>query len=154
MHRDAEQALRSRLDQHTISPAQHRILRHLWDEPDLSQATLCKRLGVEQPTLSATLKRMVRDGLLKTRQNPKDRRKISYELTQKSLDLEQPLTLAENELEETALTGFNPIEKGVLAKFFNRVTDNLVVDLDDSALVLTDVVFEPDDDLQPLPEDL
>ncbi len=151
MERNSEQALRSRLEQHLVSPAQFRILKHLWAKPELSQSELCTLLGIEQPTLSATLTRMVRDGLLTSTQDKKDRRKSRYSLTRKGLELEQPLSLAEKELEETALLGINPVEKGMLIKFIGRVITNLNEDLDDSALVLLDVVSdEPDlDEFQP-----
>jgi DNA-binding MarR family transcriptional regulator len=45
-------------------------LLHLWETDGLTQKDLVERLGIEQPTMAATLTRMERDGLVTRDKDP------------------------------------------------------------------------------------
>ena len=65
---NAVRALRARVDrtlQHSgLRLGQYQVLRHLWEEDGLTPREIADRLGVEMPTVTRTVQRMVRDGLV------------------------------------------------------------------------------------------
>ena len=48
-----------------VAPGQFPALVMLFQKDGLTQAELCRRIGVEQPTMANTLARMERDGLIR-----------------------------------------------------------------------------------------
>src|SRR6266545_641041 len=76
-----ELALDKRLDRHGVNIGQFRVLLILWETEQVTQAQIAKYLQVAQPTIANTLRRMERDGLITTKPNPDDRRKLIVNLT-------------------------------------------------------------------------
>lgn len=68
-----------------ISPAYMPVLFALADGTALTQKALAERAAVEQPTMTATLKRMERAGVIVRRPNPDDGRSALVRLTPKGL---------------------------------------------------------------------
>lgn len=64
LHRLYTRGLVMRLDPYTVRPGYLDVLNVLWDEDNLTQKQLNAHLDIEQATLSNTLKRMERDGIL------------------------------------------------------------------------------------------
>src|SRR5579863_9048937 len=86
-------ALERRLVKHKVPLGQFPLLLTLWDEENLTQSEIARRLGIEQPTVANTLRRMERDGLVKTEPDPAHRRQVLIKLTEKGRKLERPLKL-------------------------------------------------------------
>lgn len=74
-------ALRDRIGPLGVVPGQFAQLRALYELDGLTQAELCARVQVEQPTMASTLARMERDGLIKRVPDPSDRRRSLVMLT-------------------------------------------------------------------------
>jgi len=64
-----------------INPAYMPILFALSDGSSLTQKELADRAAVEQPTMTATLSRMERDGFITRRPNPEDGRSVIVSLS-------------------------------------------------------------------------
>ena len=64
-----------------LTPAHMPVLLALEGGAALTQKVLAARARVEQPTMTATLNRMERDGLIERRINPQDGRSMLIELT-------------------------------------------------------------------------
>ena len=136
------QALGRRLRDLGVLPGQAAVLRLLWEQDGRTQAELRRLAGVEQPTMAKTLQRMVRDGLVRRDPDPADRRKRRVFLAAKALELRAALSLAEKDLEATALAGFTDEDQERLARLLTALGSGLRADLNEGALVLLDVVAE------------
>ncbi len=86
-------ALERRLVKHGVPLGQFPLLLTLWDEDSLTQSEIARRVGIEQPTVANTLRRMERDGLVNMEPDPAHRRQILIKLTEKGRKLERPLKL-------------------------------------------------------------
>lgn len=91
-----------------IAPAQFMALLELWEESEgLTQRVLVERLDVEQATMANTLNRMQRDGLIKKKPHPNDKRAQLICLTKKAIDLKSDAVAAaaaQNKLALASLT--------------------------------------------------
>lgn len=143
------QALARRLESLDVRPGQVAVLRCLLERDGWTQAELCRRVGVEQPTMANTLKRMRRDGLIRQRRDPQDRRKTKVFPAGRGTELGGQLDLAESDLREAALAGLEPSQRRSLARNLEILVDNLRLDLREDVLVLLDVFPAEDED----PED-
>lgn len=136
------QALAKRLESLDVRPGQVAVLRCLLERDGWTQAELCRRVGVEQPTMANTLKRMRRDGLVRMRRDAQDRRKTIVCLAGRGAELNGQLDLAENDLREAALAGLEPTQRRTLARGLEVLVDNLRQDLSENVLVLLNVAPE------------
>lgn len=66
---------------HGVTQGQLPILCCLHDEEGQTQAELCRKIQVEQPTMANTLRRMERDGLIVRTPNEQDKRQMRIYLT-------------------------------------------------------------------------
>src|SRR4051794_633360 len=57
-----------------LHAGQEMVLSHLWRKDGLTPSELADRLGVEPPTVTNTLSRMEKAGLLERRRHPQDAR--------------------------------------------------------------------------------
>jgi DNA-binding MarR family transcriptional regulator len=83
-------ALSSALADHGLSPARWRLLVALVAQTERGEATigdLASHLGVREPTVTATVDRAERDGLVARRRNPADRRVVVVGLTDQGREL-------------------------------------------------------------------
>ncbi len=85
-------ALEKRLAGHGVALGPFPILLLLWEQEGLTQTEIARRLDFEQPTISNTLKRMERDGLIEFAPDPTSRKRILVRLTQKAKALRLALT--------------------------------------------------------------
>ncbi len=82
--------LARRLRPLAIAPAQFLVLNELWERDGLTQRALVDRIGVEQATMAATLKRMERDRLITRSPCPDDDRARLIHLTARARALARP----------------------------------------------------------------
>ncbi len=76
----------------TIKPAYLGVLLSLWHEDGLKANELGKRAGLEPSTMTGLLDRMERDGLVKRKSDPNDRRAHRIHLTKEGVDAEVSAT--------------------------------------------------------------
>lgn len=134
------QALAARLADLGLAPGHAPVLRRLRGRDGLTQAELCVLVGVEQPTMANTLKRMVRDGLVRRAADPADRRRTLLRLSSRARGLLDGLDLALRDMEQTAFRDFPEGDRRELTRLLAALCDNLRADLAEDVLVLLDVV--------------
>jgi DNA-binding MarR family transcriptional regulator len=117
------QALRERIEPHGVVPGQFAQLLALYESDGLTQAQLCTRVQIEQPTMANTLARMERDGLITRTPDPADQRRSLVRLTQRARRLEPDLvaaartvnTLATQGLTDDQITTFHTALRAAIA---------------------------------------
>lgn len=133
-------ALSKRLEPHGVKPGYLAILDRLWLEDAIPQKELHSSLNVEQATLSNTLKRMERDGILSRVRNPKDRRVTHIVLTDHGQALRKVVKASIADVQETATTGLTVNDRRYFYRVLKQMTVHLEADSDEATLILVDEV--------------
>jgi DNA-binding MarR family transcriptional regulator len=125
---NAVRTIRARVDRALqnsgLRLGQYQVLRHLWDEDGLTPREIADRLDVEMPTVTRTVQRMVRDGLVQRRAHPADARSVRIYLTKRGTELRPVLDEIVDAQTEQALRGFSPQERGEFAALLERLAEN------------------------------
>ncbi len=100
-------ALRDRIEALGVVPGQFAQLLALYETDGLTQAELCARVQIEQPTMANTLARMERDNLITRVPDPADRRRSRVLLTPRARALEDDLVAAAGAVNATATRGLD-----------------------------------------------
>ncbi|HTZ54589.1 MAG TPA: MarR family transcriptional regulator [Candidatus Acidoferrum sp.] len=120
--------LRARLDRALQSSGlrlgQYQVLRHLWDDDGLTPREIADRLDVEMPTVTRTVQRMVRDGLVERQAHPDDARSVRIYLTKRGHDLRAHLAEIIAEQTEHAMRGFAAEERATFVRMLERISEN------------------------------
>ena len=120
-----EQELRRRIEALGVVPGQFAALLALYESDGVTQAELGDRVQIEQSTMTKTLIRMERDGLVSRAPDPHDRRRTLVRLTDHARTLEPQLAEAARSANELAATGLEPHETEVLMTALEQVIGNL-----------------------------
>ncbi|KTD23387.1 transcriptional regulator [Legionella lansingensis] len=113
------------LKPYKITHAYTSFLMELFAKAGLTQAEMCKRIGIEQPTAVRTLDRMERDGFIRRKPSENDRRVYLVFPTAKALAVKNEIDLCAQKLNELALQGFSEEEKKYFNQLIKRLNDNL-----------------------------
>lgn len=97
----------------------------LWENDGLTQRELIERLDVEQPTMTNTLTRMERDGLIRRAKDPADGRAQRIWLTESARALEGPATAAAQAVNARALEQLTPEERAAFLGLVRKVIAGL-----------------------------
>ena len=97
------QEFRRRLAPLGIAPAQYSVLIELSQHDGLTQRELLRRLDVEQGTMTSTLHRMVRDGLVSRTAHEQDGRAARWSLTARARRLLPAAERAAHEVNRSLL---------------------------------------------------
>jgi len=100
-------ALRERIEPLGVVPGQFAQLLALYEQDGLTQAELCARVRIEQPTMANTLARMQRDGLVDRVPDPADGRRALVMLTPRARELQDQLFAAARAVNTTATRGLD-----------------------------------------------
>ncbi|KAB2915081.1 MAG: MarR family transcriptional regulator [Hyphomicrobiaceae bacterium] len=119
------QRLERRLAVHGIPLGQFPLLLVLWEENGLTQSEIARRLDFEQPTVANTLRRMMRDGLVRMHPDPTNRKKVLVFLTEKGHRLHDPLSAEARAVNAEAAAALGPEEMTGLRHAIARLTDAL-----------------------------
>lgn len=104
---------------------QEMVLSHLWGQDGLTPSELADRLGVEPPTVTNTLSRMERSGLLERCRDQRDARCTRVYLTEKGRELRDPVQRRWEAVQERAFARITPEEETLLRGLLARIHDNL-----------------------------
>ena len=124
--REMANTLQKRIEPKGSSTGQFPLLLLLWERDGISQGDISRRLGIEQPTVANTLKRMERDGLILRQPDASDGRRALITLTAKAKGLKEPLIA-----EAVAVNGF--ATQGLDAKeveSFIRIVKKMILNLE------------------------
>ena len=118
-------AIDRRLKPLGLSSAHMPVMFALCDGAELSQKMLAEAAAIEQPTMAATLARMERDGLVRRRPDPRDRRAMLFSLTPQARRKADAVCEAAFEVNDNALSGLSAAEKAAFLDMMARVVSNL-----------------------------
>jgi DNA-binding MarR family transcriptional regulator len=124
-HRAYDRVLSGALAKHRILTGQWSLLRVLWDEDNLSQIEVARRMKIERASLTIMLNTVEKAGLIERHIDPQDRRKQRITLTRKGRALEAVLVPIGMSVNATALTRMSEREIATLRSLLQRVIDNL-----------------------------
>lgn len=113
--------LDARIKPHGIALGAFPALLQLWEKDGLTQKELVAKLGIEQPTLAATLARMERDGFVTRRRDQGDARVQRIRLTDKAKALRDVAHAEASAINEKALSGLSDQERQTLMTLLGRV---------------------------------
>ena len=116
-----------KLQQHGVTVAQWSVLVVLWEVDGLTQKDLSERVAVETATLSRTIDRMERDGLVNRVRSENDRRQVHVFLTDYGAGLWRALVPEAETMLEQALTGISADEEKALRELLKRVIANITL---------------------------
>lgn len=127
----AVRAMRSRIDRALLPLGmrigQYQVLRALWETDGLTPRQLAERTAVEMPTVTRTVQRMIRDGLVRREANPKDARSVRILLTELGRELQAEVERTLSREMAVALEGVGNSEQTQLIRLLGQIQENLRV---------------------------
>lgn len=112
--------------EHGIHPGQLPVLKTVYGHEGISLRDLAMELHVKPPTVTVTVKRLEKAGMVSKKTDPEDLRVSRIYLTEKGKNsMEESLKLL-NENAQILTRGFSSEEIDMLCGYFKRMTDNLV----------------------------
>lgn len=103
---------------------QYQVLYVLWDADGLTPRDLAQRLAVEMPTVTRTVQRMLRDGLVRREDHPSDARSVNIFLTDKGRAIRRNIEVLLEEYMSCVLAGFTNAERGQMVSLLERMHAN------------------------------
>jgi DNA-binding MarR family transcriptional regulator len=117
--------LQDALKEFGVAPGQFAPLVMLFEEDGLTQAELCRRINVEQPTMANTLERMERDGLIKRKADSDDRRRAHVFLTSRAKDIQAQVMEAARAVSNRTVGKLTAGEQDDMFRLVARMVENL-----------------------------
>ena len=112
---NVNQYLARELTDYDITPSQYGVLQVLWNnEGSCTPKIIADRLGLETSTISGTLERMQKKGLIDRLINMEDRREILVVLQDKGRQLKGPMAQIVRRMNDLVLEGLAPEQVAVL----------------------------------------
>jgi MarR family transcriptional regulator, organic hydroperoxide resistance regulator len=122
-------AMRARFDnllrEHGVRLGQYQLLRALWERDGMTPRELAEHAAVEMPTVTRTVQRMVRDGLVRREAHPSDARSVRIFLAAKGKALETAAVDLRRQITKEALGGISADERTRLVTSLEHVLRNL-----------------------------
>lgn len=115
----------SHFAEYGIGEGQPRILWALSQEDGMSQAELGRRCRLEAATVTVTIARLEKRGLVERLPDPDDRRVLRVWMTPAGLSLHRLLDTTHQRIEREAFAGFDDADRERLAGYLERVRANL-----------------------------
>ncbi|MEQ8509520.1 MAG: MarR family transcriptional regulator [Rhodospirillaceae bacterium] len=120
-----DRVLESEMAAYKVLPGQFPALVMLYQQDGLTQADLCKRINVEQPTMANTLNRMERDGLIRREADASDKRRARIYLTDRALGFKDDLMETARHVPTQALAGLSGGEQDMAFHLIGKMIENL-----------------------------
>ena len=114
-------AIDRRLKPLGLSSAHMPVMFALGEGREMPQKALARAAAIEQPTMAATLARMERDGLVRRRPDPRDRRAMLFSLTPLAAEKADAVQAAVAGVNGRALAGLAPQEREAFLGMLARV---------------------------------
>ena len=108
-----------------VAPGQFAPLVMLFEQDGLTQAELCRRINVEQPTMANTLQRMERDGLIKRKADTADKRRMLVHLTPRAREMQAKVMESARAVSNQTVKGLAASDQDDMFRLVARMVDNL-----------------------------
>ena len=108
-----------------IHPSQIPILALLGKNKEYSQKEIAQVLGVKPPTVTVSIQRLEKMGMVCRKQDEHDRRITRIQLTDKGRDVIQKGLTTMHETEKYLFNNFTDTELCLMRRFFNQLLENI-----------------------------
>ncbi|HSH05167.1 MAG TPA: MarR family transcriptional regulator [Anaerolineae bacterium] len=108
-----------------LHPGQEMFLLSVWEEEGLTQTELADRLQIQRATVTNSVNRLEKGGLLERRPDPDDGRIYRIYLTDKGRQIHNATRPVWDEMETAITTGLTPAEAATLHQLLAQVAHNL-----------------------------
>jgi DNA-binding MarR family transcriptional regulator len=125
LNRLYDRRLQDALQDLGVAPGQFAPLVMLFEQDGLTQAELCRRINVEQPTMANTLDRMERDGLVQRKPDPTDKRRATIHLTPRASEMRTGVMDRARRVASQSVQGLSGSEQEHLFGLIAKLSDNL-----------------------------
>lgn len=125
-----DRALEAELSAFGVLPGQFPALVMLYQKDGLTQADLCQRINVEQPTMANTLNRMERDDLIRRVPDPDDKRRTRIHLTDRAKTFKADLMEKARQVPSQAMADMDSTDQDRVFHLIGRMIENLKISED------------------------
>ena len=108
-----------------IYPGQIPFFKILSEQDGLSQREIAEALRISPPSVTVSIKRMEKNGLVERKPDEKDQRITRIYLTEKGKQLDIQVKQALKKMEDELLEGFQESEVCLLRRFFQHMIENV-----------------------------
>ena len=122
-----DRRLQEMLKDFGVAPGQFAPLVMLFEQDGLTQAELCRRINVEQPTMANTLQRMERDGLIRRKNDPADKRRSLVHLSPRAREMQAKVMESARAVSNQTVKGLSAGDQDDMFRLIARMVDNLKV---------------------------
>jgi DNA-binding MarR family transcriptional regulator len=118
-------SLTQRIERHRVFAGAYPVIAWLMLISDSTQGELSRMIGVEQPTMANTLRRLERDGLIERSPDPNHGRRSRVKLTARGKAISQVMGSAARDLEKVASRGITAAEMNEFFRLAGLMIENL-----------------------------
>jgi DNA-binding MarR family transcriptional regulator len=118
-------SLSQRTAQHGVLPGSYPVIAWLMHLEEATQTELSRLIGIEQPTMAVTLRRMERDGIIKRTPDPNHGRRSQVKLTARGRKLSEVISVAAHDVQKVAAKGLSTAELDEFHRLAGLMTENL-----------------------------
>ncbi len=108
-----------------LYPGQPPVLHYIEQHPDCNQRQISEFLRVSTPSITNSVKRMQKSGLLTKETDAKDQRRSALRITEKGEKLLRESYLQMEKVDSSAVAGISPEDMGIFCRCLERVAENL-----------------------------
>lgn len=120
-----DRRLQDMLKAYGVAPGQFAPLVMLFEQDGLTQAELCRRVKVEQPTMANTLQRMERDGLIRRKGDAGDKRRALVYLTARAREMQAKIMEGARAVSGQTVKGLTAADQDDMFRLVARMVENL-----------------------------
>ena len=115
-----------RLQEHGVRVGQQFVLQLLWEaSEDLTIGEIATQLGFEAPTVTRTVQRMIRQGLVEKYPHTTDGRLVLVRLTPRGRELSAIIPGVLAQAQEDLFAGISDVEQALLIRLFRHMLQNI-----------------------------
>lgn len=123
---ETKEACQRKLHPHGIYAGQNFLLDLLWNTPeDLTIGEIASLLHASGESITRTVRRMNRQGLVEKYPHPTDARQVIVRLTPKGKELQQVIPQAMAEVEKELLMNISEVERALFLRVLQQMLHNL-----------------------------
>jgi MarR family transcriptional regulator, organic hydroperoxide resistance regulator len=108
-----------------LYPGQEMLLFQLWQKEGVTQSQLVEKLCVEPPTVTKTLQRLEKAGIIERKQDAEDARVSRVYLTPKGEALKEQVQQIWRDLEARTTKNLSEVEQAFILRLLEQITKNL-----------------------------
>ena len=115
-------------DVDSIYYGQLHLLEYITSHPECSQKDIADRFALSKATVTKSVKRMIKNGIITRVVNPEDERKFMLKATEKGLELSKTFISVFENVDKLTFKDFSEEEIEQFGRYMDRIMENLETD--------------------------